>query len=208
MRTGLILPISNNALAFAFFAALIFTVLWLIYHALMHSSKNQTESSFNKTSSPSDRLSILDADDISDLLLKFPNRIMNVDAETKIFWSSEIPLSIAIAQANTQSPLKLYIRINYSARELGHKISISSDDEDAINLQLTAESLIFSDNEKSFYPINSENFQKLHNILGGQKAFINKKIPIPQDDSMTLCKSIDKIIQIHASNSQILLLGE
>lgn len=208
MRTGFLIPISNNALAFAFVVALIFTVLWLIYHALIHSNKNQIESSFNKISSPSDRLSIFDANDMSDLLLKFSNRVINVDAGTKVFWSSEIPLSLAIAQANTQSPLKVYIRINSSARELGHKINIGNDDNDAINLQLTSESLIFSDDEKSFYPINSDNFQKLHNILRSKKATINKKIQITEIDSISLFKSIEKIIQIQNSNSKILLLGE
>jgi hypothetical protein len=206
MRTGFLIPISNNALALAFVVALIFTVLWLIYHAIIHSNKNQIESSFNKISSPSDRLSIFDANDMSDLLLKFSNRVINVDAGTKVFWSSEIPLSLAIAQANAQSPLKVYIRINSSARELGHKIS--NDDNDTINLQLTSESLIFSDDEKSFYPINVDNFQKLHNILRSKKATINQKTQITENDSISLFKSIEKIIQIQNSNSKILLLGE
>lgn len=207
MRTGFIIPISNNALAFAFISALIFTLLWLIYHAIIQSNKNQIEANFKKISPASERLKISDAQDVSDLLIKFPNRIFNVDAGTKIFWSSEIPLALAMAQANIQSPLKLYIRINSSARELGHKIRIGSGD-DSVDLKLSAESLIFSDNEKSLYPIDCENLKKLHNILRSQKVTINQKIPISENDSIALFESIEKIIQIHASNPQVLLIGE
>jgi hypothetical protein len=208
MRTGLIIPISNNALAFAFVVAIILTILWLIYHAIMHSNKNQIESSFNKMSSISDRSSVFDATDMSDLLLRFSNRVVNIDAGTKVFWSGESPLSLAIAQANAESPLKVYMRVNTSARELGHKISIGSDEEDSINLRLTSESLIFSDDEKSFYPIEAEDFQKLHNLLRKKNVTINQKIQIGELDSISLSRSIERIIQIQNSNPKILLLGE
>jgi hypothetical protein len=208
MRTGFLVPIGNNAFALAIVVALAFTAIWLIYHAIMHSNKNQIESRFNNRSSPSDRLRISDANDVGELLLKFSNRVINVDAGTKVFWSSEIPLSLAIAQADPQSPLKIYIRINSSARDLGHKISIGKENGDSIGLQLTSESLIFSDDESSFYPIDVEKFQKLRNVLRNQRATINNKIQITEIDSISLFKSIEKILQIQASNPKILLLGE
>lgn len=208
MRTGLLIPISNNALAFAFVAAIIFTLLWLIYHAIINSNKNQIESDFNKASPSSDRVSVLGVNDINDLFARFPNRNINIDAETKVFWTSENPLSIAIAQANTNSPLKVYVRINASARELGHRISICSSETDGIHLKLTAESLIFSDQEKSFYSINSDDFSKLLDILRRQEVTINQKLPISENDASTLSKWIEKIIQIQSSNSKILILGK
>lgn len=208
MRTGLLVPISSNALAFAFIAALIFTIIWMIYHFLIHSSKKQVERNFNKVSSSSEYVDLLSTNDASDLFVKFPNRKINIDAGTKIFWTSENPLSIAIAQANAQSPLKVYVRVNGSARELGHQINIGNDGGIKINLSLTAESLIFSDNNSSFYAINSSNLNQLNEILRSKNATINQRIQVPENDAVNISAWIDKIIKVQVTNEDILLIGE
>ncbi len=208
MRTGLLIPIGNNALAIAFIVAIIFTIIWLIYHATIHTNKNQLESNFNKSSLQSDHLDFKSTNDINEFFLKFPNRNVSLDAGTTIFWTSGNPISISIAQANTQSPLKVYVRVKASARELGHKITIGNSDENSISLNLTSESLIFSNDEKSFYPIYIEDLKKLKEILRRQESYINKIIKIPQNDAENISDWVEKIIQIQANNTHILLIGE
>lgn len=208
MRTGLILPVSNEALGIAFLLALVFTIGWLILHAIAHTNKASVERSFNQERSLDEGSPRILANNLSDLLASFPNRRVNLDIGNLVYWTNQKPLSISLAQAHPSSPPKVYLRVDKPARDLGHKICISDSEVGEFQLKLSAESLIFSDNNATFYPVDRETLEEIAKIFERGLCKINNNIHIEYKDGKSLAEWIHRIIQVHQLSTNSLLIGE
>ena len=178
MRSGLLIPIGNDALAFAFIAAIIITILWFTFDLISHIAKKNSESTFNSGHRHGEHTLAPNPKELSQLLNSMPLRRANFEGGTVVFWTNDGPIALAVARANSQSLFKVFLRTNRPASELGHKILISNADAHGISFKLTAESLIFSNNESALYDVDADSLNSLAKLLKEYSCSINLKTAI------------------------------
>jgi len=207
MRFGLLVPVGNDVLAFAFIVAIIITLLWFTFQAISHLSKSSRESTFNRTLANNDSPNHLNPQDLYQLLDKMPHRKASIDAGTLVFWTSDGPLAIAIARGSPQSSFKVFLRVNLSAGRLGHKITVSGGTAQSVIFKLTAESLIFSGTDSTLYDTDLNSLDNLSHLLKENTSSINN-LPISAENAKNLVKWISLVKQAHSESQEKLLIGE
>lgn len=208
MRSGLLIPVSNEALAFALIAAVIVTIVWFIYHLISHANKKSEEATFNNSYQRVEQSVECEPTELAQLLSQMPLRRANIDGGTVLFWTNDGPLALAVARANPQSPFKVFLRADRSASELGHKILVSGAEEHSVALKITAESLIFSNQESTLYDVSLQSLNDLVKLLKENSCVINKRIEIPTDSAQILIRWISQALNVHTHSQERLLIGE
>lgn len=208
MRFGLLIPISNGAIAFAFITAVIVTIILFIYHLVSGANKKIEESTFNLSYQKADQSCVANPENLSHLLSRMPLRRANIDAGTVLFWTNDGPLALAVGRANQQSPFKVFLRTDRSASELGHKIVISDSHAHNVTLKITAESLIFSDSESTLYDVDLYSLNELTTLLKGNSCSINDKIEIPIDCASAIIGWASHMQYFKTHSQDKLLIGE
>lgn len=125
-----------------------------------------------------------------------------------MFWTNNGPLALAVARANPQSPFKVFLRADRSASELGHKILVSAAREKNVAFNITAESLIFSNQASTLYDVSHQSLNDLANLLKENSCFINKNIEIPSDCAQDLIRWISQAVYVRTHSQERLLIGE
>jgi hypothetical protein len=195
-------------LAFAFIAAIIITILWFAFHLISHISMKNSESSFNSGHRQDEHTLAPNPKELSQLIKNMPLRKANYEGGTVIFWTNDGQISLAVARANSQSLFKVFLRINRPASELGHKILISNHDAQGISFKLTAESLIFSNNESALYDVDVDSLNGLAKLLKEHSCLINNNLSISMTNAKSLTEWISQVIYVHAHSQERLLIGE
>ncbi len=208
MRSGILIPIENHVLAIVFIAALIITLLWLVFEAISHNNKKSTESSFNRIFSEYEPSTAFKKETLSDLLENMPYRKANIDGGTLIYWTNGGPIAIAIARGNPQSSFKVFIRVSFPAGDLGHKMTVSSPASRFVTFRLSAESLIFSDKDSTFYDTDHTSLLALAEILEEKSCAINNTISIPDDIAGKIIDWISRVTHVHKKPLEKLLIGD
>lgn len=208
MRIGLLIPVGNDALAFAFIAAIIITVIWFAFQLISHIATRSRESSFNKCHQHGGHEIAANPQELSQLLSSMPLRKANFEGGTLVFWTNDDPISLAVACANPQSSFKVFLRSDRPASEMGHKLMISSSDTPGISFRLTAESLIFSNSESTFYDVDADSLSSLAKMLKENSCHINNCIEITKTNAESLTEWISKVMHVSSHSQARLLLGE
>lgn len=208
MRSGLLIPIGNEALAFAFIAAIIITILWFAFHLVSHISMKSSESSFNSGLGKDDHALSQNPEELSQLINSMPLRKINYEGGTVIFWTNDGPVSLAIARANSQSLFKVFLRTNRPASELGHKILISNVEAQGVSFKLTAESLIFSNSESALYDVTPDSLKTLATLLKDYPCSMNTNLTIPADNAKALIEWVLRVTYVYTHSQERFLIGE
>lgn len=207
MASGLIVPVSSNALGFALVGAVVITVIWMIFGAIRHSANKSREESFSAQPRSVRALKPEQISNVEELLTYFPLKKINIHDSKVMYWSSENFMSIAVAASGPQSLYKVFVRLKGGASVLGHKILIDRDERfSEIQLKLTSESLIYSTKEFSFYDANLESLKSLKARIEGGTRTLGEKINISENEAIDFVKWVDDILIVYQKDQSKLLI--